>query len=162
MLERALAWIQHWLPFIQGFAALASIGGALLSWRYALKAQRAREEMTRNVITSKLVTTLDFVVAQLRDLRVSAVAPDGRPDWAAYRAREQESKKILEEALAQARASTTYFRKPPEQWSEMISKLIDASANPDASAIESACKVMMIVSAELKLAAATRELASSP
>jgi hypothetical protein len=30
MLERALAWIQHWLPFIQGFAALASIGGALL------------------------------------------------------------------------------------------------------------------------------------
>jgi hypothetical protein len=44
----------------------------------------------------------------------------------------------------------------------MISRLIDASANPDASAIESACKLMMIVSAELKLAAATRELASSP
>ena len=83
-------------------------------------------------------------------------------DWAAYRTRGQESKKILEESLAQARASTTYFRKPPEQWSEMISKLIDASANPDASAIESACKCMMIVSAELKLAAATRELASSP
>ena len=76
MLERALAWIQYWLPFIQGFAALASIGGALLSWRYALKAQRAREEMTRNVITSKLVTTLDFVVAQLSELRASAVEHD--------------------------------------------------------------------------------------
>lgn len=161
MLERALAWIQYWLPFIQGFAALASIGGALLSWRYALKAQRAREEMTRNVITSKLVTTLDFVVAQLSELRASAVEHDGRPDYAKYRARGQESKKLLEEALAQARASSTYFRKPPEQWSEMISKVADASATPDPLKIEYACRFMMMVSAELKLAAATRELAPS-
>ena len=64
------------------------------------------------------------------------MTPDGRPDYAGYRVREQESKKLLKETLAQARASSTYFRKLPAEWSEMISKLTGASAKPGPSSIE--------------------------
>jgi hypothetical protein len=159
MLQPALDWIKYWLPLIQGFAALASIGGALLSWKYAFKAQRAREEMTRNVVTSKLISTFELALAQLQDFRHEAVGADGKPDYAAYQSREQQNKKVLEEALAQASASSLYFKVRPKTWDETITHLAQASAKPEPIKVEYACKFLKIITAELKLAAATREIA---
>ena len=161
MFDLMLTWFQHWLPLIQGFAALASIGGAMLSWRFALKAQRARAEMTKNIVTSKLIAVLEFALKRLDDIREFAVLPDGKPDYSAYRVKGQESKKILESTLAEVKASGSYFRKLPEMWNESIDKLRYAASKPEAHEIEQACKCITFVLAELKLQASTRELSPS-
>lgn len=103
MPESILSWLSHWLPIVQGFAALASVGGAVLSWKYALKAQRAREQMTQNIVTSRLIESFDSVVTELHEFRATAVLDDGKPDLATYRLREQHNKRLLEETAGRTR-----------------------------------------------------------
>lgn len=161
MFEEALTWFKYWLPLIQGFAALASIGGALLSWKYALKAQRAREEMTKNVVSSRLVSSFEHVLEKLQDFRSSSIGSDGKPDYAAYQRHEQTLKDLLERALAQATAASPYFKVPPKGWQEAVSRVADASVKPDPGRVEYACKQLRIVTEGLKAAASTRELAAN-
>jgi hypothetical protein len=161
MFDSILLWLEHWLPLIQGFAALASIGGAVLSWRYALKAQRAREEMIQNIVTSKLISNFELTVRKLHETRAAAVRSDGKPDYSAYQLREQESKKILEFAHAEAKASGSYFRKLPPIWVDLLQSLSSAASKPDAYEIEKASKSLTMVLAELRHQASTRELAPS-
>lgn len=152
-----LILISHWLPLIQGFAALASIAGALLSWKYALKAQRAREEMTENVIAARLVERFEKTLNLLKEFRSVSVLENGKPDDTAYRVKEQEHKHLMEETLAVATATAPYFRKKPEAWSSAIGALAEATGNPNALKIEYACKYIALVSEQLKVAASTRE-----
>lgn len=161
MLETFLPWLAHWLPLVQGFAALASIGGALLSWKYALKAQRAREQMTQNLVTSRLIEAFDTVVAELHDFRATAILPDGKLDAAAYRLKEQHHKRLLEEIAALATAATPYLKAKPGNWNGLLDKLASAATNPIPDNIEYVCKFLVVANAHLKLAATTREMAPS-
>jgi hypothetical protein len=161
MTESILAWFQHWLPLIQGFAALASIAGALLSWKYAIKAQRARAEMTRNLVTAKLVETIERVLAKLHDFRVMAVLPDGKPDPEAYVVGQQQNKRLLEEVVAQTAATLPYLKELSDLWFRANKQLLEAAANPDPTKVEYACKYLTMISAELKIGAATREMSST-
>lgn len=158
MLDTFLTWLSHWLPLIQGFAALASIGGAALSWKYALKAERAREQMTQNIVTSRLVESFDSLVSQLHEFRGTAVLDDGKPDLAAYGLREQYHMRLLEEAAALAKAATPYLKSKPDAWPKLLECLGNAANHPTASNVENACKLLMAANAQLKLAATTREM----
>lgn len=158
MADTFLAWLSHWLPLVQGFAALASIGGAVLSWKYALKAQRAREQMTQNIVTSRLIEVFDSTVTELHEFRATAVLVDGKTDLAAYRLREQHNKRLLEETAALAKAATLYLKTKPALWESVLESLGKATAYPTPENIEYACKYLITANAELKLAATTREM----
>jgi hypothetical protein len=156
--DELLAWLSRWLPLLQGFAALASIAGALLSWKYALKAQRARDEMIRNVVSSRVIARFEKCLSVLREVRSTCVLPDGKPDEAAYRSREQSLKGELEDTLAIAKAAESYVGS--DLWNQAMNSLVNASASPTSTKIEYVSKFLSLVTEQLKLSATTRELAS--
>jgi hypothetical protein len=155
------SWFSHWLPLAQGFAALASIAGAALSWRYALKAQRAREEMIQNVTKARLLATLEKVTSELQKFRTTAILDDGQVDQTAYQMQSQRHKQLLEEAIAQATVAFSNLKVRPDFWKETLLKLAEAADTPDDMKLQSACAYLAIMNAQLKLEAATRELAPS-
>lgn len=157
-MDAALALISHWLPLVQGFAALASIGGAIASWKYARKAQRAREEMTRNIIASRVEESFSKCLSYLRELRASAVG-DNKTDYAAYQQHEQNSKHILEDTLATAKAADLYLNGKISTWPQTLEALASASGKPDAFKVDSAIKFLALTIEQIKLAAVTREIA---
>jgi hypothetical protein len=157
MFDAALVWFQHWLALIQGFAALASIFGALLSWRFAFKAKKSREEMTSNIITSKLATALEEVVIYLDDLRPKLLSNDGSPDPAAYRNHAESNRRIFSKLLAQVKASEPYFTKKPNDWSRLLIELNHVCYKADAQAVNAAYQKITILLASLNIAATTRE-----
>jgi hypothetical protein len=160
-MDALIAWVSHWLPLIQGFAALASIAGALLSWKYALKAERAREEMLRNAISSRLAATLERSLSELQTFRASAIDPSGSPDEAQYKQHAQRLKQLLEGTLAEVVAAKSFAQVRPDIWSAFIDKLTDSSANPDPRKIEWVCKYMHMVVAEIGIHVTKRQLSPS-
>ena len=157
-MDALLNWIAHWLPLVQGFAALASIGGALLSWRFALRAQRAREEMLQNAISARLLATIERVLAELNNFRATAVDSNGSPDPVAYVQSGEHHKRLLEELFAETTAAKAFTQVRPEVWSAMVSKVLEASANPQPAKLEYVCKYLAMASAELKISATKRQL----
>ena len=157
--ETVLTWLSHWLPIMQGFAALASVVGAALSWRYALKAQRAQEQMTENVVTANLLESLDTLIQELDIFRVASVEQDGRPNIDAYKRAFSSNKAVLEARVAQCRAVENYIRKKPTDWTNMLSRLDEGSREPDSSAIDEAIRVVRLVAEELRVSAIARRMA---
>lgn len=161
-MEELRTWFLHWLPLIQGPAALVSIGGAVVSGIFARNSKRAREEMTQNIVAAGLTESFEKALKQLQAFRQDAVDASGRPNLSEYVANEQRHKQLLEDTLASARAATPYLKKKPSMWVETVEKLTDAAFNPTPSRIEIACKFLGLTTAELKLSASTRAFSSQP
>lgn len=159
IVEAGLAWLSHWLPLMQGFAALASVVGATLSWRYALKAQRAQEQMTENVVTANVLESLDTMIRELDTFRDTSVNQDGRPNFDAYKRASSRNKAVLEARLAQCRAVQNYIQKKPTNWVEMLNRLSESAREPDSSAIDEVIRVVRLVAEELRVSAIARRMA---
>jgi len=157
--QTILELITKWLPLIQGFAALVSIGGATVSWRYAFKAKRAREEMTQNIIMSRLLENFTQTSSTLQSFRKKAINERGNVDKELYSLNSQLHMHLLEETTALAKAATEYLVKRPAHWQLTIDSLSAASRYPNPEHIEDACKKLVCTISELKLASSTREMA---
>lgn len=157
-MEVFLQFVQHWLPLVQGLGALASVAGAMLSWRFALKAQRARDQMTRNMVASRLLSKLDSTLSYLKQARSELVSDDGNADVTAYKAKQQELKHLFETTVSAATAASPYLAQHTPGWGLLLETLARASISPMPGNVESAAKHLMLVSERIKVAAITREL----
>lgn len=153
-----LTFVAHWLPLIQGFAAIASIFGALLSWRFALKAQKARDQMTQNIVASRLLTTFEQVLSEIQDFRTVHVDENGQPDAKKYQFQYQYLKQIFERTVASAAASTPYLQSKISGWPQLLDALSRASISAKPGDIEAAAKHLYLVVERLRISATTREL----
>lgn len=157
MIEQQLSWISHWLPIVQGFAALASIAGATLSWRYAIRAQKAQEQMTENVVTSRLLESLDGLLQALDAFLASAIQ-DGKPDPDAFKKAFPNNKGLLERSVALCSAAEFYIRKKPANWGDLLSKLNEGAREPNQHAMNEIARIARLVAEELRLSALAREM----
>lgn len=157
-MEPILQFIQHWLPLAQGFAALASVIGALLSWRFALKAQKARDQMTRNMVSSRLLAKLESTIAYLKQVRSECVSPNGVADFRAYGLKQQELKHEFEATVSAVAASSPYVQQGTSGWVSLVEALSNAAIAPTSNNVESAAKHLMLVAEQIKVSATTREL----
>ncbi|NBD19801.1 hypothetical protein GTZ97_03830 [Aquabacterium fontiphilum] len=155
-MEDLLNWFSHWLPLVQGFAALASIGGATLSWKYAIKAQRARNEMTQNIVASRALATFEETLQFLNDARIQISCSTDSEETRQYQY--GELKHRLELATAAAAASAPYLINKIQIWENMTTALSKASIDPRLGSVELATKFLAIAVEQLKIAAVTREI----
>jgi hypothetical protein len=152
-------WLMQWLPFLQGFAALASVVGATLSWRFALKAKRAQSEMLNNAISSRFLATAERTLESLNSFRSKSVNEIGEIDKAAYRRAAEQNKVVIELALSEAVAARDFIRLRPDLWKALTEKLAEGAASPDHPLkIEYACKYLSMVTSEMKVGIASRQL----
>lgn len=160
-MDTVFAFLAKWLPLMQGFAAMASVVGAFLSLRYALRAEKARKEMAEHLVTARLAEKLQFVANYFATFRQTAVGPEGSADPAQYRQHTQGHMLLLEEASSMAKASEAYFIKRPAGWGALRTSLETAARYPTPNNIETCCKNINDGLAQLSLAATTKAAAPS-
>lgn len=157
-MDSFLALVAHWLPIIQGFAAIASVLGALLSWRFALKAQRARDQMTQNIVASRLLATLEQTLSEIQDLRAEFVDENGQPDVKKYQPQYQHLKQLFERTVASVVAATPYLQSKISGWPQLLDALSSASISAIPRNTEAAAKHLLLAVERLRISATTREL----
>ena len=156
-MQPLIDWIALWLPLVQGFAAVASIGGAVLSWRFAMNAQQARSQMTRNLVASRIVNRFELTLAFLREMRDELTDSEGNADTAGYKSKQYKLKHHLEETMAMARAADPYLDGFVSSWSKTVETLMRAAVKPDSDHLESTTMFLSLANEQLKIRAATRE-----
>ena len=157
-MDNIISFISHWLPLIQGFAALASIAGALLSWKYAIKAQRARAQMTTNIVSANTLSAFESAIVYIRQKQLDLLGADGLPDYTAYKAEQMNLKHKFEEIVALASAANPYLSNVIPSWHSLLDALGHASINPAPNNVESASKHLIIAVGKMKIAATAREI----
>ncbi|EQM72923.1 hypothetical protein [Stutzerimonas stutzeri] len=160
-MEQIRIAVIYWLPLIQGFAALASVAGALLSWKYALKAQRAREQMTKNIVSSRLIQELNEALQYFRSFRQESITQEGKPDFAKYQLHEQRNMHVLEKVSAALVAAAPYFKEKPSTWHDGVHTIAEAARTPRPLNIEGATKTLGLLTEQLRIQATTREISPS-
>jgi hypothetical protein len=153
-----LAFATHWLPIFQAVGALFSVGGAVLSWRFALKAKRERELMTTNVVGATVLEKFESALVQIKKIRNESLRENGLADSSIYQLRQQEIKNIFETATSAATAASPYLKKFLTGWEAMVRSLADASMSPSPANVESATKHLMLCAEQIRISATVRQL----
>jgi hypothetical protein len=153
-------WLEYWLPFIQGFAALASIGGALLSWKYALKAERIKRDMISNVLLTKMLEDLESSCTHLQIMRESASEQDGSANESEYLLQKMENKRVLEKAFAVVVAAAPTLREIEVKAEPLRDALLKASFDPSAPKIDACIKHLCLINEILKVKTTARAVIS--
>jgi hypothetical protein len=155
--SQALEVATRWLPLFQSAGALASIIGAIASWRFAKRAAKARDEMTANVVAANCVTSLD----RLR-LSLSTYAKEIHGSGDAWFAKLRELRPSLLETLAESRgvlaAAEPYLGRRLPSLKATIAVLDEAHSDPLQPRLDRALKAMASTLEELRVAATTRNV----
>ncbi len=156
MITVVLDWIDKWVPLAQGFAALASIAGATLSWRFAIKARKAREQMTENIVATNILASLDELLRELESFRRTATHEE-KPDLEVYRRAFHRNKELLDSIAAKCSAADPYLNRKPRHWSELLEKINAGAREPNANAISEVVRTVRCVAEELRIHSYTKK-----
>lgn len=157
-MESTLALVSHWLPFIQALGAAFSVGGAILSWRFALKAKREREQMTKNLIAAALLEKLEAALLHITRIQRESLSGDGLPDAKIYRAKQQEIKHLFEAISSSALAAKPYLKKSDAEWKGLTLSLSEAAHLATSGSVETASKQIRHHAEVIRLAITARQL----
>lgn len=159
-MEDLRTWFIHWLPLIQGFAAVFSILGALASWRFAAIAKQARTEMTKNIIKNDTMFFIQETIIKLNEFRTDAHKQDDKISF--LNERKADLKNILEVLAAKIIALDPYLSKDIDKWFYIRKSAIEASQNTTYQRIDETIQWLSVLQANLELDVQTRQFQQKP
>jgi len=149
-MENIISTLAHWLPLIQGFAALFSIGGAIFSWRYARKAARTRIEMTKNIVSLRVLEKIESNLKELRLINKEFLT--GKQHL------KNDLKTIFEDCTACINASIPYLDTNKNDFGYTLNKVSDASQETSIGNVDMAIKSLANMLETLKTSATARQV----
>lgn len=157
-MESTLALVSHWLPLIQALGAVFSVGGAVLSWRFALKAKREREQMTKNVIAAALLEKFESALLHITRIQRESLSSDGLADAKIYQSKQQEIKHLFGSISSSAGAAKPYLKKSDAEWIGLTLSLSEAANLATSGSVETASKQIRHHAEEIRMSITARQL----
>jgi hypothetical protein len=155
---QAIDDVVKYLPLLQAIAAVASIGGAFASWRFAKRAARARDEMTANAVAADCLATLARA-RQTLSTGCRAIQSSGKEWYPKVLELKSDLRESMSEARGAVKAAAPYLAGRVASVDSTTKALDEALNDMLPQRLDRALEAIMATIEELRIAANARSVA---